>query len=258
MQGEKRAISRNPAAVMSAAVGVGADMRRLAQEERADFAAFLATLTPEQWQALTLCARWRVRDVVAHVISYDGLDTRRLLALAARGRFQLGRINAAALARYDTSSPEQLLALLADHLQPRGLPAALGGRVALAETLIHHQDIRRALGRHLPFRPRPAVPQGSALRRPRLCARCLAGRRVAGVRRGVAGCLADAAADGAGGGLDGDDAVDHHGAGEPAGGDVRVVVADGGAAVGADGDGIDVVAERCAVKAVHGGASSAG
>ena len=155
---------------MSAAVGVGADMRRLAQEERADFATFLATLTPEQWQALTLCARWRVRDVVAHVISYDGLDTRRLLALAARGRLQLGRINAAALARYDTSSPEQLLALLADHLQPRGLPAALGGRVALAETLIHHQDIRRALGRRLPFRPRPAVPQGSALRRPRLCA----------------------------------------------------------------------------------------
>jgi hypothetical protein len=28
-------------------------------------------------------------------------------------------------------------------LQPRGLPAALGGGVALVETLIHHQDIRR-------------------------------------------------------------------------------------------------------------------
>jgi len=47
------------------------DVRRLAREERADFAAFLATLSPQQWQAPTLCAAWRVRDVVAHVISYD-------------------------------------------------------------------------------------------------------------------------------------------------------------------------------------------
>ena len=72
---------------------------------------------------------------------------RGLLTLAAQGRFHLGRINAAALSRYDTRSPEQLLALLADHPQPRGVPAALGGRVGLAETLIHHQDIRRGLAR---------------------------------------------------------------------------------------------------------------
>ncbi len=128
------------------------DVRRLARDERADFAAFLATLSPRRWQAPTLCEQWRVRDVVAHVISYDDLDIRGLLAVAARGRLRLGRINAAALARYETRSPEQLLALLTDHLQPRGLAAALGGRVALVETLIHHQDIRRALGRprHIP------------------------------------------------------------------------------------------------------------
>jgi hypothetical protein len=65
--------------------------------------------------------------------------------LAAQGRFHLARINAAALRRYDTRSPEQLLALLADHPQPRGVPAALGSRVGLAETLIHHQDVRRGL-----------------------------------------------------------------------------------------------------------------
>jgi len=46
------------------------DTRRLARDERADLAAFLATLSPQQWQAPTLCPRWRVRDVVAHVISY--------------------------------------------------------------------------------------------------------------------------------------------------------------------------------------------
>jgi hypothetical protein len=56
------------------------DVRRLARQERADLAAFLATLSPQQWQAPTLCASWRVRDVVAHVISYGDLPTRGLLA----------------------------------------------------------------------------------------------------------------------------------------------------------------------------------
>ncbi|MGE5285892.1 MAG: maleylpyruvate isomerase family mycothiol-dependent enzyme [Micromonosporaceae bacterium] len=124
------------------------DVQRLAREERADLAAFLATLTPHQWLAPTLCPQWRVRDVVAHVISYDDLDTRGLLTLAAQARFRLSRINAIALARYTTRSPQQLLALLTDNPQPRGLLAtALGGRAGLVETLIHHQDIRRALAR---------------------------------------------------------------------------------------------------------------
>jgi uncharacterized protein (TIGR03083 family) len=62
------------------------DVRRLARQERADLAAFLATLSPQQWQAPTLCASWRVRDVVAHVISYGDLPTRGLLAyLIPRG-----------------------------------------------------------------------------------------------------------------------------------------------------------------------------
>ena len=75
-----------------------------------------------------------------------------------------------------------------------------------------------------PYVPACGDPQAATRACPPRC-RCSAGRRVTGGRRGVAGGLADAAADGAGGGLDGDDAVEHHGAGQPAGGDVRVVVA---------------------------------
>ena len=87
-------------------------IRRLARDERADLAAFLATLRPPQWEGPTLCSQWRVRDVVAHIISYDELDSRDLLAHVIQGRFRLDRINALAMARYSTCSPEQLLALL--------------------------------------------------------------------------------------------------------------------------------------------------
>ena len=137
--------------------GSAVDARRLARDERADLAAFLATLSPSQWQAPTLCTQWRVRDVVAHLISYDELDMHGLLAHVAGGRFRSDRINALAMARYRTCSPEQLLALLTAHLDPHGLPAALGCRVALTEGLIHHQDIRRGLGQ-----PR-AIPPGRVL-----------------------------------------------------------------------------------------------
>ena len=103
--------------------------------------------------------------MVAHDISYDELSARGLLTHAVKGRFRLDRVNALALAQYHTRTPGQLLALLTHHLQPRGLPAALGGRVALVEGLIHHQDIRRPLGR-----PRPIPPE-----RPRMMAARSAG-----------------------------------------------------------------------------------
>jgi uncharacterized protein (TIGR03083 family) len=122
------------------------DLRRLARDERADFAAFLATLSPQQWEAPTLCAGWRVRDVVAHVISYDELSARGLAGRFAKGWFLPDRVNAVGLAEYNMRSPEELLALLKDHVEPRGLPAAFGGMVALVDGVIHHQDIRRPLG----------------------------------------------------------------------------------------------------------------
>ncbi|MFC4015716.1 maleylpyruvate isomerase family mycothiol-dependent enzyme [Nonomuraea purpurea] len=122
------------------------DLMQLAQDERSDLAAFLATLSPQQWEAPTLCDGWRVRDVVAHMVSYEELDGRGLLRRFAAGRFLPDRVNAVGATHYATRSPEELQALLAEHLRPRGLTAAFGGRIALTDGLIHHQDIRRPLG----------------------------------------------------------------------------------------------------------------
>lgn len=87
----------------------------LVQDERSDLAAFLGTLTPQQWEAASLCHGWRVRDVVAHLVSYEGTRC----------------------------------------------TAGFGGRIALVDGLIHHQDIRRPLGmpRDVPAeRLRAALP----------------------------------------------------------------------------------------------------
>jgi uncharacterized protein (TIGR03083 family) len=117
----------------------------LAAAERADLAAFLRTLTPEQWEHPTLCEGWSVRDVVAHLISYDDLGLGGGFRRVAAQRFSLNRANRIGIAERRSRAPSELLGELAQRLEPRGLPAQFGGRIALVDALIHHQDIRRPL-----------------------------------------------------------------------------------------------------------------
>ena len=149
----------------------------LARAERADFADFLATCTPQDWEAPTLCSKWSVKDVVAHVISYEELGAPGLVKRFAKG--WVVRANQVGVDEFAALSPEQLLEFLRNHLTPKGLTAGFSGMIALVDGTIHHQDIRRSLGR-----PR-TVPE-DRLRRvlglvpgnPRLGA----GRRIRGLR----------------------------------------------------------------------------
>lgn len=121
------------------------DVMSMATRERDDFAAFLETLTPQQWEARTLCGSWTVREVVAHVISYEELGWAGTVKRFARGRFRLSRANEIGIREY-SRSPQELLDLLRAHHRPKGLTAVRGGMIALLDATIHHQDIRRPLG----------------------------------------------------------------------------------------------------------------
>lgn len=116
----------------------------MACAERAEFAEFLAGLTPQQWQAATLCTRWNVKDVVAHVISYEELGPLGLARRFAKGL--VVNTNQVGVDEYSSLTPQQLVELLADHERPQGLTALFDGMIALVDGTIHHQDIRRALG----------------------------------------------------------------------------------------------------------------
>ena len=58
---------------------------KMAHAERADLAAFLDTLTPQEWHARSLCDEWTVKDVVAHVVSYEELSPLGLMKRFAKG-----------------------------------------------------------------------------------------------------------------------------------------------------------------------------
>jgi uncharacterized protein (TIGR03083 family) len=121
------------------------DAMAMARDERAEMADFLASLRPEQWDQPSLCAGWRIRDVAAHVVSYEEHDGADLIKRVARARFRLGRLNDVALAEYAAHHPHELVAFLRNHLTPRGATARFGGRVGLVDAMIHHQDMRRPL-----------------------------------------------------------------------------------------------------------------
>ncbi len=89
----------------------------LAREERAEFADFLAGLSPREL-------------------------TRRFV----KGRLQTGRINALTDTALEDRSSAQLVTILRDNAESHGLGAGFGGRVALTDNMIRQQDIRRPLG----------------------------------------------------------------------------------------------------------------
>jgi len=149
----------------------------LAYDERADLAAFLESLTPQDWNAPSLCEKWSVKEVVAHVVSYEELTPFGLAKRFAKGHVL--RANEVGVREFAPMSPQQLIDFLGRHLRPQGLTAAFGGMIGLVDGTIHHQDIRRALRRprEVPAnrlrRILPLVPSN-----PRLGA----GRRIRGLR----------------------------------------------------------------------------
>jgi uncharacterized protein (TIGR03083 family) len=122
-------------------------LMRLAEDERTDLADLLTDLALEEWNAASLCAGWRVRDVVAHLFIYEELSAPQIVGLCLLGRFNINRVNTLALAPIRDISPALLVATANTHITPRRLIAGIGGSIALTHAMVHQQDIRRPLSR---------------------------------------------------------------------------------------------------------------
>lgn len=124
-----------------------ADYRRLHDDENADFIAYLATLTPEQWEMPSLCEGWRVRDVVGHILYGNELNLLTLPFTLARHGFssdRSGKVNS--IARAEGRPVDELLRDFTNRDPWAGTPRVFRARLTLLDRLVHHQDIRRALG----------------------------------------------------------------------------------------------------------------
>ncbi|GEA86115.1 hypothetical protein Q760_16310 [Cellulomonas cellasea DSM 20118] len=115
--------------------------------ERERLATLLATLDGEQWTAASLCAGWRVREVVAHLTMPYRASPPRFLAGLVRARFSFDRY-ADQDARRTTlrMTDAELLDLFRANIEHPWQPPGGGPAGALSHDVSHGLDITEPLG----------------------------------------------------------------------------------------------------------------
>lgn len=143
------------AAAMTAADAPATDITRLIAGERRELAAVLAGLPAQAWDSPTLCAGWRVREVVAHITMPFRYRPPRFAAEMIRSRGSFSRMADRCARRDGTAPPSQLAADLRDNEDHPWKPPGGGYPGALTHDVIHGLDITVALGlgRRVPGTP---------------------------------------------------------------------------------------------------------
>jgi uncharacterized protein (TIGR03083 family) len=113
-------------------------------EQRADLADFLDTLSPAQWATPSLCPGWTVREVAAHITQANS-SRARLVIEAIRSGFRFNSMTYG-YARRDTRTPAELTAALRAMVGVRRRPPGTAVADPLMDVLVHGQDIAIPLG----------------------------------------------------------------------------------------------------------------
>jgi len=123
------------------------DIRDAVAGERTDLAALLADLPVEDWDKPTLCAGWRVRELVAHMTMPYRLSMPGFLLgmIRARGNFDRLADRQACRDAAELSAAE-LTECLRQNINHPWKPPGGGYEGALSHDVIHGLDLTVALG----------------------------------------------------------------------------------------------------------------
>ena len=113
--------------------------------ERIQLADLLDGLNEQQWAKASLCAGWRVREVVAHLVMPLEISLPKLLLAMARNRFDFNRV-ADNWAKHEARPNAELAAILRANAGHHFTPPGFGPEAPLTDTVVHHIDIAQPLG----------------------------------------------------------------------------------------------------------------
>lgn len=120
---------------------------RAVAAERRSLVELLATLSEDEWDHGSLCAGWRVRDVVAHIVLSTNASIGWILVNLIRARGSLHRaIRDTAIRHADNLTAAQLRTELLDGIGLRVTPVGTTATDRLMDLLVHGQDIAVPLG----------------------------------------------------------------------------------------------------------------
>jgi uncharacterized protein (TIGR03083 family) len=120
---------------------------RIVESQRHAVADVVEALDPARWELPSLCAEWRVRDVVAHlVLGSQRLRAPLILQGAVRARGNFNRMNRDMAVAYASRPTQVLVAELRQGAASREVPVVTNYRNILFDVLVHGQDITVPLG----------------------------------------------------------------------------------------------------------------
>ncbi|MGY0497893.1 maleylpyruvate isomerase family mycothiol-dependent enzyme [Nocardia sp. FBN12] len=117
--------------------------RGMLTEERAELIALLRSLSEQEWETPSLCAGWRVRDVVGHMLQ-DTLSPLNYAGVVVKSLGSVNRTNNTIAQSFSALPTAQMVDKLDNEA---GRLSKLSPRLMLSDLVVHHQDIRRPLGR---------------------------------------------------------------------------------------------------------------
>jgi uncharacterized protein (TIGR03083 family) len=121
------------------------DTWQMIREERASLAEALAALPESAWDSPSLCSDWRVREVLAHMISTASMNPPKFFAKLAGSGFRFNTMVAKDIKQVAAGrSPSDLVALFRTRVDSHSAPPGPAPGW-LGETIVHGEDIFRAL-----------------------------------------------------------------------------------------------------------------
>jgi uncharacterized protein (TIGR03083 family) len=124
---------------------MGTDIWPAIHTERKALATDLRALSDADWAKPSLCGQWTVRDVLAHMISTATMTPPAFFGKMIASGFSFDKVQEQGVATHQGTSPAGTLAgfeaVLTSVKHPPG-----PGNSWLGETIVHSEDIRRALG----------------------------------------------------------------------------------------------------------------
>lgn len=123
-----------------------ADLQPTVAAEFLALADLLEPATGEQWDTPSLCAGWRVREVIAHMTMAARYPEDTIMAELRRVDFDFGRLSNEIAARDAGLPPGDLVADLRSEVMQHWAPPGGGYHGALNHVVIHGLDVTVPLG----------------------------------------------------------------------------------------------------------------
>jgi uncharacterized protein (TIGR03083 family) len=113
--------------------------------ERKALASDLRSLQDDLWSTTSLCSEWTVRDVLAHMTATAKMSPPAFFVRLAGSGFSFAKLQGKNIAAQKGGSPAATLAGFEAIVTSTGHPPGPADTM-LGETIVHSEDIRRALG----------------------------------------------------------------------------------------------------------------